>query len=149
MTEMSRKSKNRMKNWVVWDSPAILHQTRNTNMHTNHPYTQINSHINKTYTEVLSQGYEANCWLWTNINMGQSIPTCGTVESDCVFLPAFFFCENTGVHSTREASQRLPTVLPLFSSSVVEELMWCSGRGSLWGSEGPSLDWIISSGSFY
>lgn len=61
MTGMSRKSKNRMKNWVVWDSPAILHQTRNTNTDTNHPYTQINSHVNKTQTEVWS--YESSYWL--------------------------------------------------------------------------------------
>lgn len=39
MTEMSRKSKDRMTNWVVWDSPAILHQTRNANMHTNRTHT--------------------------------------------------------------------------------------------------------------
>lgn len=39
LTEMLRKSKDRMTNWVVWDSPAILHQTRNANMHTNHTYT--------------------------------------------------------------------------------------------------------------
>lgn len=107
--------------------------------HAHKPHT----HTNKlTQAQVLSQDHESSRWLGTNINMVQTFPTCGT-ELPCFFLPTFFFCEKSDVWRWS-----LPIPSP-FSSSVVAELLRCSDRGSLQGSGGPSLEWIISSGSFY
>lgn len=82
-------------------------------------HTQINSHVN---AEVLSQDYESNCWLWTNINMVQSIPMCGMAQH-CFFLPTFFFCEKAGVWHKR----RKPAASHCPASNSFPFLFLCGG----------------------
>lgn len=77
-----------MKNWVVWGSPGILHYVSNTQLHTN--YTQMNRHVN---AEVFRPDSEINCWLWSNVNMVQSIyPRVAGWRK-----PTFFFCGKAAV----------------------------------------------------
>lgn len=78
----------------------------------------------------------------------QSIATCGTMEKDWVVLPTFFFCGKAGVwhQGIKPAASHCPCQLLSFSL-LLWWRSWYGHTGSL--SKSPSLDWIISSGSFY
>lgn len=130
MEDGTRHKKGRGRQQTGWlrDSPAVPHQAEEASRAHTCKYTRVNA-------EGLCRAYDSDCWLGTNINMAGATPTYGTMEGGCCFLPHFSFREKT-MHGSRAFSNNSP-----FSSSVVWELTWTR--------RGPSLDWIISSESFY
>lgn len=91
-------------------------------------YTRVNA-------EGMRRSYVSDCWPGTNINMVGATLTYGTMEGGCSFLPHFSFRGKTTRSSIAFPTPPL-SLLRWFGS-------WCGGD------RGPSLDWIISSESFY
>lgn len=105
--EMSRKSKDWMKKWVVWDSPAILHQTCTQTTHT---HTQINSHKFKYWVKTmnLAAGFKPRLtWCRPSPRVARSYPApscqlsssvknlmCGAGPCQLLPLPLLLWWQN-------------------------------------------------------
>lgn len=105
MTEMAKKEGGKKRaGWKTgWFGVPLAFSTK-LGTQTTHTQKYTHTQMLKHYAQI-----QSNCWLWFNINMVQSIATCGMMEKDLLTCQLSSSVVKL-VWGTREYNQQHPTV---------------------------------------